>query len=123
MHSTKNFFLKGFAQPKAALSADYGKKNLFADDFTCPFQEAMAARCLGSDWGGDVIDAKTLSTMNPQMIGAFGKMHQREIHCCGAINNGVSQDEIRAIIHVIGIFFGAPRALECFRVRNVLEEA
>ena len=41
----------------------------------------------------------------------------------GAINNGVTQDEIRAIIHVIGIYCGVPQALECFRVaRKVLNE-
>lgn len=35
----------------------------------------------------------------------------------------VTQDEIRAIIHVIGIYCGVPQALECFRVaRQVLEE-
>ena len=29
---------------------------------------------------------------------------------------GVQKDEIRAIIHVIGIYCGVPQALECFRV-------
>ena len=37
--------------------------------------------------------------------------------------NGVSKEEIRAIIHVIGIYCGVPQSLECFRVaRKVLEE-
>ena len=32
-------------------------------------------------------------------------------------------EEIRAIIHVIGIYCGVPQALECFRVaKKVLEE-
>ena len=54
----------------------------------------------------------------------FGqKMTEWEIHCRGAITNGVSKEEIRAIIHVIGIYCGVPQALECFRVaRKVLEE-
>ena len=50
-------------------------------------------------------------------------MTEWEIHCRGAITNGVSKEEIRAIIHVIGIYCGVPQALECFRVaRKVLEE-
>jgi len=50
------------------------------------------------------------------------EMNEWEIHCRGAINNGVSHDEIRAIIHVIGIYCGVPQALECFRVaRKVIE--
>ncbi|MEC8728167.1 MAG: 4-carboxymuconolactone decarboxylase, partial [Pseudomonadota bacterium] len=37
--------------------------------------------------------------------------------------NGVTVAEIRAIIHVVGIYCGVPQALECFRVaRKVLEE-
>ena len=83
----------------------------------------MTAWCWGFGWGDDVIDAKTRSMMNLSMIGALGKMNEWEIHCRGAISNGVSQDEIRAIIHVIAIYCGVPQALECFRAaRKVLEE-
>ena len=50
-------------------------------------------------------------------------MHEWEIHCKRAITNGVTKDEIRAIIHVIGIYCGVPQALECFRVaKKILEE-
>ena len=83
----------------------------------------MTAWCWGFGWGDEVIDAKTRSLMNLSVIGTFGKMHGLEPHCRGAINNGVSKDEIRAAIHVIGIYCGLPQALECFRVaRQVIEE-
>ena len=56
------------------------------------------------------------------MIGALFKMQEWELHCRGAVHNSVSQEEIRAIIHVIGIYSGVPQALECFRAaRKVLE--
>ena len=84
----------------------------------------MTAWCWGFGWGDDTIDAKTRSMMNLSMIGALGKMHEWEIHCKGALNNGVTIEEIRAIIHVIGIYCGVPQSLECFRVaRKVLSEA
>jgi 4-carboxymuconolactone decarboxylase len=120
----RDLFLKGLEQRKATLGAEYVEKNLAAaDDFTRPFQEAMTAWCWGFGWGDDVIDAKTRSMMNISMIGALGKMAEWETHCRGAINNGVSKEEIRAIIHVIGIYCGVPQALECFRVaRKVLED-
>jgi 4-carboxymuconolactone decarboxylase len=51
-------------------------------------------------------------------------MHEWELHCKGALSNGVTVEEIRAIIHVIGIYCGVPQALECFRAaRKVLTEA
>ena len=120
----EDLFLKGVRQRKATVGEDYVKKNLDeADDFSRPFQEAMTAWCWGFGWGDEVIDAKTRSMMNLSMIGALGKMSEWETHCKGAIKNGVSVNELRAIIHVIGIYCGVPQAVECFRVaRKVLEE-
>ncbi len=120
----KELFEKGIEKRKATLGAEYVEKNLAAaDDFTRPFQEAMTEWCWGFGWGDEAIDMKTRSMMNLSMIGALGKMTEWEIHCRGAITNGVSKEEIRAIIHVIGIYCGVPQSLECFRVaRKVLEE-
>ena len=117
-------FEKGLAQRKATLGAAYVEKNLAdADAFTRPFQEAMTAWCWGFGWGDDAIDAETRSLMTLAMIGALGKMHEWETHCRGALNNGVTPDQIRAAIHVVGIYCGVPQALECFRVgRKVFEE-
>ena len=53
--------------------------------------------------------------MNLTMIGALGKMTEWELHCRGAIGNGVTKEELRAIIHIIGIYCGVPQALECMR--------
>jgi len=117
-------FEKGLKKRKEILGAEYVEKNLEqADDFTRPFQEAMTAWCWGFGWGDETIDAKTRSMMNLSMIGALGKMHEWEIHCRGAIGNGVTKDELRAIIHVIAIYCGVPQAVDCFRVaKKVLEE-
>ena len=119
-----NMFETGLAQRKATLGDAYVDRTMeSADDFTRPFQEAMTAWFWGFGWGDDAIDAKTRSMMNLAMIGALGKMHEWELHCRGAIKNGVSFEEIRAIIHVIGIYCGVPQALECFRAaRKVLDE-
>ena len=120
----KELFNKGLEKRKATLGEEYVQKNLSeADEFTRPFQNAMTEWCWGFGWGDETIDAKTRSMMNLSMIGALGKMHEWEIHCRGAITNGVSKEEIKAIIHVIAIYCGVPQSLECFRVaRKVLEE-
>ncbi|MDE0094891.1 MAG: carboxymuconolactone decarboxylase family protein [Gammaproteobacteria bacterium] len=112
----KERFETGLAQRKATLGAEYVEQVLGnADDFTRPFQEMMTEWCWGFGWGDDCIDPKTRSMMNLSMIGALGKMHEWELHCRGAINNGVTREELRAIIHVIGIYCGVPQSLECFR--------
>ena len=120
----EKMFEKGLAKRKATLGDEYVEGVMEnADDFARPFQEAMTAWCWGFGWGDEVIDEKTRSMMNLAMIGALGKMHEWEIHCRGAVTNGVSKEEIRAIIHVVGIYCGVPQALECFRAaRKVLDE-
>ena len=120
----EDLFLKGVAQRKATLGDSYVQKSLdAADDFTRPFQEAMTAWCWGFGWGDDAIDAKTRSMMNLSMIGALGKMQEWELHLKGALNNGVTVEEVRAIIHVIAIYCGVPQGLECFRAaRKVLSD-
>lgn len=117
-------FEKGLAKRRATLGDEYVDNTLTAaDEFTMPFQEAMTTWAWGFGWGDETIDVKTRSMMNLAMIGALGKMHEWELHCRGAITNGVTKEEIRAIIHVVAIYCGVPQSLECFRVaRKVLTE-
>ena len=97
----EDLFLKGLEQRRATLGEDYVQRSLDgADDFTRPFQEAMTAWCWGFGWGDEAIDARTRSMINLAMIGALGKMTEWELHCRGALTNGVTKEEIRAIIHV-----------------------
>ena len=120
-----NFFDKGLEMRRNTLGAEYVDKNLAAaDELTRPFQEAMTAWCWGFGWGDDAIDPKTRSLMNLAMLGAMGKSQEWATHCRGALNNGCSVEEIRAAIHMVGIYAGVPAAIECMRnARTVLEEA
>ena len=74
-------------------------------------------------WGDDTIPAKTRSMMNLTMLAALGRMHEWELHLNGALNNGVTKNEVRAILHQIGIYAGVPAGVECFRIaRKVFAE-
>lgn len=119
-----DYFEKGLAKRKAVLGAEYVEKNMAnADDFTREFQEVMTAWAWGFGWGDETIDPKTRSMMNLAMLAGLGKMNEWKIHCRGALTNGVSKEEIRAIIHVVAIYCGVPQSLECFRAaKEVFEE-
>ncbi|PPR79536.1 MAG: hypothetical protein CFH01_00367 [Alphaproteobacteria bacterium MarineAlpha2_Bin1] len=120
----KNLFDKGLAMRKATLGDEYVTKNLLAaDELTLPFQEAMTEWCWGFGWADDTIKPKIRSMLNLSMLGALNKMDEWEIHCRGAITNGVSMEELRSIIHIIGIYCGVPAAVSCFKIaRKVLNE-
>ena len=119
-----NFYEKGLEKRKATLGKEYVEKTIAnANDFNLPFQKAMTAWCWGFGWGDECIDAKTRSMMNLAMIAALGKMHEWELHCRGAIKNGVTKEQLRAIVHVIAIYCGITQGVECFRSANkIIEE-
>jgi len=119
-----DYFEKGLAKRKAVLGDEYVEKNLAAaDDFNREFQEVMTAWAWGFGWGDETIDLKTRSMMNLAMLAGLGKMNEWKIHCRGALTNGVTKDEIKAIIHVVAIYCGVPQSLECFRAaREVFAE-
>lgn len=117
-------FERGEALRRRVLGDEYvGRSLTRADDFSRPYQEALTEFCWGFAWADPALDLKTRSLMNLTMIAALGKMDEWRLHCRGAIRNGVTRDELRATIHAIGIYCGAPAALSCFRAaREVLAE-
>lgn len=120
----KDRFELGVEKRKAVLGADYVEKTLAgADDFSRPFQEMMTEFCWGFGWGDDTLDPKTRSMLNLTMIAALNRMHEWELHFRGAITNGVTRQELRAVLHQISIYCGIPAGVESFRIaKRVLAE-
>lgn len=120
----KERFDKGLAKRKAVLGAEYVDKALAqADDFSRPFQEFVTEYCWGFGWGDERLEPKTRSMLNLTMIAALNRMHEWEGHFRGALRNGVTRDELQAILHQITIYCGVPTGVECFRIaKRVLAE-
>ena len=120
----KERFDRGLAQRKAVLGAEYVEKALAqADDFNREFQELVTEFAWGLCWGDDTLDRGQRSMLNLGMLAALGRMHEFELHFRGAITNGLSRDELKAILTQITAYCGVPAGVECFRIaRKVLAE-
>jgi len=120
----KERFNKGLAKRRATLGAEYVDKALAnATPFSKEFQEFITEYCWGAAWGDETLDAKTRSIINLSMIAALNRMHEWELHFRGAIRNGVSKDELKAIITQVTIYCGVPVGVERHRIANrVLKE-
>jgi 4-carboxymuconolactone decarboxylase len=120
----KKIWDTGLAARKKVLGAEYVEKSLStADDFNKEFQDIVTEYCWGVVWGDDTLPHKTRSMLNLAMLAALGRMHEFELHFNGAINNGVTKDELKAVLHQIAIYAGIPAGVECFRIaRKVLAE-
>ena len=120
----KELQAKGMANRKAVLGEDYVNKAMAsADSFNAPFQGILNEYCWGMIWGDDRLPHKTRSMLNIVMLACLNRMHEWELHLRGALRNGVTRDEIQAILHQIAVYAGVPLAVECFRIaRKVFAE-
>jgi 4-carboxymuconolactone decarboxylase len=117
-------FDKGLKTRREVLGDFYVDKAMnTADDFNLPMQELMTTYCWGEVWNRPGLDRKTRSMLNLAMIAALNRPHEFKAHVRGAINNGVSKEEIREVLLQVMIYCGAPAGVDSFRMaREVLTE-
>jgi 4-carboxymuconolactone decarboxylase len=94
-----------------------------ADDFTRPLQDLITEFGWGATWGRPGLELKTRSIMNLAMLTALNRPHELRVHVRGAINNGLTRDEIREVLLHTAAYCGIPATMDAFRIaREVLEE-
>lgn len=117
-------FDKGLKTRREVLGADYVDASLRnADDFNQPMQELVTEYCWNEIWNRPGLDRKTRSIINLAMLIALNRPHELKLHVRGAINNGLSKDEIREIFLQTAIYCGVPAAIDAFRnAKEVFKE-
>ena len=112
----KELMNAGVKARRAVLGDEYvdrAMKNV--DDFNKPFQELVSEYCWGVCWGDETLSRRERSILNLGMIAALGKMHEFELHFRAARRNGLSDDELRAVLTQIAVYCGIPVGVDCFR--------
>jgi len=80
-----------------------------------PFQKLVTEWCWGEVWGRPGLDRKTRSIVNLAMLTALNRANELKLHVRGALNNGLSREEIQEVLLQTTIYCGVPAALEAFR--------
>jgi 4-carboxymuconolactone decarboxylase len=107
---------KGLATRTAVLGADYVQGAMQrATDFTRPLQDLVIHHAWGNTWQRDGIDLRTRSIVTVSMLVALGRMHELKIHVRGALNNGVTVEELQEIFLHASVYCGFPAAVDAFR--------
>ena len=108
---------KGLEVRKAVLGEAYVNNALKnVDAFNKPFQDLLNEYCWGSVWGRDELPRKTRSMLNIAMISILNRPHELRAHLRGALNNGVTREEVREILMQVAIYGGMPAAVDSFRI-------
>lgn len=120
----QELFAKGLATRREVLGAEYvdaAIKN--ADEFTVDLQHLVTQYCWGDVWNRPGLDRRSRSLLNLAMISALNRPHELKLHVRGALNNGLTKDEIKEIFLQVAIYCGVPAAIDSFRVaKEVFEE-
>ena len=110
-------FDQGLATRRAVLGADYVDTSLQnATDFDIDMQELVTQYCWGDVWNRPGLDRRARSLLNLAMITALNRPHELRLHVRGAINNGLSRNEIKEVFLQAAIYCGVPAAIDSFRV-------
>ena len=112
-------FDKGLPIRRAVLGADYVDASMAkADDFMMAFQRATTAWAWGWAWGDETLDRKTRSLINLAMLTALNRAPEIKLHVKGALNNGVTVDEIKATLLHATAYCGIPAGLDAFKAAH-----
>jgi 4-carboxymuconolactone decarboxylase len=120
----KELFDKGLAVRKDVLGKEYVENSLkSADDFMMAFQEITTEYCWGYVWDRPGLDRKTRSMLNLAMLSALNRGPELRLHINGALNNGVTKEEMKEIFLQVGIYCGIPACLDAFKTaKDVFKE-
>lgn len=117
-------FDRGLALRREVLGPQYVDASLkTANDFMMAFQHITTEWCWGYAWDRPGLERKTRSMINLAMLTALNRAPEIKLHVRGAINNGVTVDEIKEVLLHATVYCGIPAGLDAFKAANeVLKE-
>src|SRR4030095_15771860 len=112
----KERYDNGLKTRREELGAPYVDKAMAGvDEFSQEFVELLNTYCWNDIWNRPGLPRKTRSVLNLGMLVALGKEHELKLHINGALNNGLSKEEIKEVLLQTAIYCGVPAAVVAFR--------
>lgn len=117
--SNDELFENGLRMRRQVLGAEYVDQSLeSADEFMMAFQHVTTEWAWGYTWTRPGVPPKTRSLLNLAMLTALGKPAELRLHVKGALNNGVTVEEIRETLIHATAYCGIPAGLDAFKVAH-----
>ncbi len=94
-------------------------KNAFTQDF----QDLITRYAWGEVWQREGLDRRTRSFITLAMLIALNRGEEFQLHVRGALNNGLTREEIREVLLHAGIYCGVPASNAAFKLAQQVFEA
>ncbi|MCB6183032.1 carboxymuconolactone decarboxylase family protein [Leeia sp. TBRC 13508] len=110
-------FDAGLAIRKSVLGEAYVNQSIQnADALAMELQTLVTEYCWGTVWAREGLAKRDRSLLNLGMIAALNRPHEFKLHVQGALNNGLTKEEIVEAILQIAIYCGVPAAVDSMRI-------
>ena len=108
---------EGMRTRREVLGADYVDRAVEGtDDFTAGFQDFITRYAWDEIWNRPGLDRRTRSAITLTALVAGGHLEELEAHVRGALNNGLTPEEIEEVLLQTAIYCGVPAANSAFKV-------
>jgi 4-carboxymuconolactone decarboxylase len=87
-----------------------------ADQLTAGFQDFITRYVWGEIWGRPGLSRRERSIATLSALVTLGAEHELALHVRGALNNGLSPDEIGEVLLHCAVYAGVPRANRAFAI-------
>jgi 4-carboxymuconolactone decarboxylase len=113
----KTLYDRGLNERRHVLGGEYVDRALRnVTDFNRDFQRLVTEYCWGEVWGDETLSPRERSILTLGMVAALGKMGEFANHVRGAQVNGLTPNELSAVLVQIAIYCGIPVGADCFHV-------
>ncbi|MCE2879004.1 MAG: carboxymuconolactone decarboxylase family protein [Comamonadaceae bacterium] len=115
---------KGLKLRKQVMGEAYVARALAgATAFSEPMQDHITSKAWGDVWQRPGLDLKTRSMITVAILTALGKQHELKGHVRGALNNGVTPQELQELLLHAAVYCGVPTAVDAFRTAAEVVDA
>ncbi|MEQ8194556.1 MAG: carboxymuconolactone decarboxylase family protein [Rhodospirillales bacterium] len=113
----KEMYEKGLKVRREVLGAEYVDARMAElDDFSQDLQAMTTTYCWGEIWNRPGLPRKVRSMLCLALLSALNRPHEIKTHLRGALNNGLTKDEIKEVFLQVGVYCGVPAAVDSFRI-------
>ena len=104
-------YAAGMTTRRAVLGEAYvDRASAGVDDFNRDFQAFITRTAWNDIWNRPGLDRRTRSVIVLSVASALGAWGEFRIHVRGALNNGLTRQEIAEVLLQVGVYAGVPAA-------------
>ncbi|MFG1316207.1 carboxymuconolactone decarboxylase family protein [Xanthobacter autotrophicus] len=108
-------FDRGLAMRRRVLGDAHVDRALSeAGDFRAPLQDLVTTFAWGTVWTRDDLPVATRSLVTLGILIALNRPHELKAHALGALRNGCTVTDIRAVLLHSAVYCGFPAAVDAF---------